>query len=119
MLTVKLTSFNGTSLTGITTEGFTLTANVTMKTIYHQVILNQHPAHPQNITMKTIYHQEVLNQHPVHPLIMNYSTAFISGSRTAILNAVTALANAGASAQVRLEPYNNTVASFRPVPSII
>lgn len=98
MLTVKLTSFNGTSLTGITTEGFTLTANVTMKTIYHQVILNQHP---------------------VYPLIMNYSTAFISGSRTAILNAVTALANAGASTQVRLEPYNNTVASFRPVPSII
>ncbi|WP_000958640.1 hypothetical protein [Bacillus cereus] len=119
MLTVKLTSFNGTSLTGITTEGFTLTANVTMKTIYHQVIPNQHPVHPQNITMKTIYHQEVLNQHPIHPLFVNYSTAFISGSRTAILNAVTALANAGVSAQVRLEPYNNTVASFRPVSSII
>lgn len=102
MLTVKLTSFNGTSLTGITIEGFTLTANVTLNTIYHQAILNQ-----------------ISPQDPVHPLIMNYNAAFISGRRTAILNAVTVLANAGMSTQVRLEPYNNTITSFRPVSSII
>lgn len=43
MLTVKLTSFNGTTLTGITIEGITLTANVTLRTTYHQAILNRFP----------------------------------------------------------------------------
>lgn len=102
MLTVKLTSFNVTMLTSITIEGITLTANVTLRTTYHQALLNRFP--PQD---------------PVHPLVVNYNVAVKSGRRSAILNAVTQLANAGASAQVRLDSCNNTVASFRPVLSII
>ncbi|PEE16239.1 hypothetical protein CON53_20440 [Bacillus cereus] len=102
MLTVKLTSFNGTTLTGITIEGFTLTANVTLRTTYHQAILNRFP-----------------HQDPVRPLVVNYNVAVKSGRRSAILNAVTQLTNAGASAQVRPDSCNNTVTSFRPVLSII
>ncbi|WP_141558687.1 hypothetical protein [Bacillus cereus] len=101
-LTYKLTSFNGTTLTGVTNEGIMLTANVTARTIFHLAHLDQYA--PTD---------------PIRPLVVNYNAAVRSGIRAAILNAVTQLANAGASAQVRLDPCNNTVASFRPVPSII
>ena len=101
-LTVKLTSFNGTTLTGVTNEGITLTANVTTRTNYHPANLSRYS--PTD---------------PLRPLVVAHNSAVRSGRRAAILNAVTALANAGASAQVRLDPCNNTVASFRPVPSII
>ncbi|UNP78821.1 hypothetical protein MN033_12080 [Bacillus nitratireducens] len=101
--TVKLTSFNGTTLTGVTTEGIGLAANVTASTIFHQANLSHFPP-----------------QEPHRPLVVAYNAAVRSGRRAAILNAVTALANAGASAQIRLGPCDNTlVASFRPVPSII
>ncbi|QWG81190.1 MULTISPECIES: hypothetical protein [Bacillus cereus group] len=100
-LTYKLTSFNGTTLTGVTIEGITLTANVTTQTIYHPAHLDQYS--PTD---------------PIRPLVVAYNAAVRSGRRPAILNAVTALANAGASAQVRLDSCNNTVVCFRPVPQM-
>ncbi|QWG81885.1 hypothetical protein EXW27_29855 (plasmid) [Bacillus mycoides] len=102
-LTIKLTSFNGTTLSGVTKEGIGLSANVTAWTIYHSANLSQYS--PTD---------------PIRPLVVSYNAAVISGRRAAILNAVIVLANAGASAQIRLGPCDNTlVAFFRPVPSII
>ncbi|EOP69403.1 hypothetical protein IIQ_01705 [Bacillus cereus VD118] len=101
-LTYKLTSFNGTTLTGVTRDGITLSATIIPRTIYHVANLNQY-----------------IPTDPILPLVVTYNTAVRSGRSSTILNAVTQLANAGANVQVRLEPYSNIVTSFRPVPPII
>ncbi|PEX94046.1 hypothetical protein [Bacillus cereus] len=102
ILTCKLTSFDGTTLTGVITNGITLTATVISKTIYHATNLNQY-----------------IPTDPVLPLIMSYNKAVRSGKSTIILNVVTQLANAGANVQIRLEPYSTIITSFRPTSSII
>ncbi|PFN19822.1 hypothetical protein [Bacillus cereus] len=106
ILTCKLTSFDGTTLTGVIKNGITLTATVISKTIYHATNLNQY-----------------IPTDPVLPLIMSYNKAVRSGKSTIILNVVTQLANAGANAganvQIRLEPYSTIITSFRPTSSII
>jgi hypothetical protein len=102
ILTCKLTSFDGTTLTGVIKNGITLTATVISKTIYHATNLNQY-----------------IPTDPVLPLIMSYNKAVRSGKSTIILNVVTQLANAGANVQIRLEPYSTIITSFRPTSSII
>ncbi|EJS68783.1 hypothetical protein [Bacillus cereus] len=102
ILTCKLTSFDGTTLTGVIKNGITLTATVISKTIYHATNLNQY-----------------IPTDPVLPLITSYNKAVRSGKSTIILNAVTQLANAGANVQIRLEPYSTVITSFRPTSLII
>ncbi|HDR8183881.1 TPA: hypothetical protein QC116_003313 [Bacillus thuringiensis] len=102
ILTCKLTSFDGTTLTGVIKNGITLTATVLSKTIYHVTNLNQY-----------------IPTDPVLPLIASYNKAVRSGKRNIILNAVTQLANAGANVQIRLEPYSTIVTSLRPTSSIL
>lgn len=102
ILTCKLTSFDGTTLTGVIKNGITLTATVLSKTIYHVTNLNQY-----------------IPTDPALQLIASYNKAVRSGKRNIILNAVTQLANAGANVQIRLEPYSTIVTSLRPTSSIL
>lgn len=102
ILTCKLTSFDGTTMTGVIKNGIMLTATVLSKTIYHVTNLNQY-----------------IPTDPVLPLIASYNKAVRSGKRNIILNAVTQLANAGANVQIRLEPYSTIVTSLRPTSSIL
>ncbi|WP_433772351.1 hypothetical protein [Bacillus wiedmannii] len=102
ILTCKLISFDGTTLTGVIKNGITLTATVISKTIYHATNLNHY-----------------IPTDPLLPLIASYNKAVRSGKSTIILNAVTQLANAGANVQVRLEPYSTIITSFRPTFSTI
>ncbi|MEX0137031.1 hypothetical protein MRBLBA71_003734 [Bacillus nitratireducens] len=102
ILTCKLTSFDGTTMTGVIKNGIMLTATVLSKTIYHVTNLNQY-----------------IPTDPVLPLIASYNKAVRSGKCNIILNAVTQLANAGANVQIRLEPYSTIVTSLRPTSSIL
>ncbi|OOQ92891.1 hypothetical protein BW898_21355 [Bacillus cereus] len=71
-LTYKLTSFNGTTLTGVTRDGITLSATIIPRTIYHVANLNQY-----------------IPTDPILPLVVTYNTAVRSGRSSTILNAVT------------------------------